>query len=158
MALVQVVGRWRRFTAPALGHLLVLGALAVTCLLAAAGTYSDAYNLRHGAVSSGTVSDVKDDGSVTVTFVDGETSGNAVSCDTTDVKGDPLVNSRVLVYYDPQDPEGTCAIGDAGQSYVKSIVLAAFGVALSAGFVVVLLARRRRFRVPELEGVWIEGW
>ena len=87
-------------------------------------------------------------------------SGDAVSCDTTDVQGDPLVGARVLVHYDPSDPE-TCAVGDAGRSYVPGAAFLAVGLALSVILVVLIRRRRRGVRARQdapSNDDWTEGW
>lgn len=129
-----------------------VGGLAASAILA-----SDAYDLREGRTVPGIVQvRDRDSGDVTVSFALGE---REYQCDTSDVEGNPQISDQVLVRYATTDPEGNCAIGNAGQSYEPAGVAAGTGVLFGgAGGLLYRRGRRARRRQNVAADGWIHGW
>lgn len=140
--------RARLRSGPSLWRLVVASVVSVSSALGAFGLVLDAHDLRHGITVAGIVTDTSDDEndpSVTVSF---DVDGVDHECTTTPVQGHPAVSASVRLRYVADDPEGSCAVGNAGQSYAPASI--AGGVsAFSTGWLVTLIRRRRRARKAE---------
>ena len=154
-----VVGRVRRTRWGAPTSVPVLSftaAMALVLTVVSLGLAFDAHALRHGARTTGRITAVAEQ-RVQVEF---EAGDDDVECETTHVRGPSGLYDVVAVRYDVDDPEDTCALGGAGESYTPSF---AVGVAalLCAGWSVAGVRRRRRDRraaYGDEERGWLEGW
>ncbi|MGZ6804204.1 MAG: hypothetical protein ACXVGH_02285 [Mycobacteriales bacterium] len=138
-------------------HLAAPLAVALVAGLVCLGLAETAHSLRVGGAASGTVSDrteTKDSVDVSVSF---EVGGEQVDCSTSEVDGEPQVGDVVQVRYARDDPEGTCAVGRAGESYVPSGIAGGVGLVALGRFGWVLRSRRRRPRSSDDE-VWTDTW
>lgn len=133
--------------------------VALLAALVGLGLAYGAHSLRVGGSAVGTVEDrtrTRDSVDVDLSF---RVNGVDVVCSTSDVDGDPQVGDLVQVRYALDDPEGTCAVGRAGQSYAPAGIAGAISAAAAGRLGWVLLARRRTRRPGPDDGeVWTDSW
>lgn len=158
----RVFGRPNRlYPGPSRRSLVFVGVICMTAALLALAFASDAQDLRHGVAVAGIVTgtsggdDDQQDPSVTVSFAIDRVEHE---CTTTQIDGHPEVHSRVRLRYVRDDPEGSCAVDDAGQSYVPAGVAGGVAACSAAWVVRVSVARRRERKSQYGADGWCDTW